>query len=291
MTSNNFTTVDTVDNEIESAINAGVALAEPTELEPGKTYAVALPDGGKVQIIDRDLDDYRDRPRRKRGTYTVHNATSFVTYLEKHMLPETEIWANILNSTITGVINAHSDINDQGDAEGPAGWEDHVVRFHLQKTPAWTAWKARDGVMAGQLDLAAHIEDRIIDIVSVDGSPSGADMLEVAQTFHATSKVAYSSSQRLSTGEVQLTYSEEGDAKAGRKGQLAIPEKFIVALQPYEGSPIYRVPARFRYRVRDTELEIGYALERPEDVLRTAFTDFVEQIATETSRKVMHGTP
>lgn len=277
----------TDNTENQDAINAGIALVDPTELDEGEKYAFLVPAGADVKVIDNDLDQYRDRPRRKTGQATVHTATAFVQYLTKHGLPETEIWADLNTSRIIAVVNAHQDINDRGDAEGPAGWGDHRAVLALQKTPAWQTWLACNNTLKGQLEFAELLENRAVDIVN----PDSATMLELAQTFTANRRIGFDSSQRLSTGEIQLNWHEEIDAKAGRKGDIAIPSLFELALQPYEGSPHYKVDARLRYRIHDQRLAIGYALDRPEDVLRNAFTDITDQIATETERQVWHGTP
>lgn len=285
-----MTDTELVTGDIQAALDAGVAGAAPEKLdEDGRFFSVVTPRGATHHIIDLEdqLDRHRDRPRRKAGQVTVHTATAFIQYLAKHGLPETEIWADLSTSRIVAVINAHQDINDQGDAEGPAGWGDHRATLALQKTPAWLAWMGRNSQLGGQLEFAEHLENRAVDIVN----PSSATMLELAQTFTANRRIGFDSSQRLSTGEIQLNYHEDIDAKAGRKGDIAIPSVFELALQPYEGSPHYKVDARLRYRIHDQRLTIGYFLDRPEDILRNAFTDVTEQIATETERQVWHGTP
>lgn len=275
-------------NPIGTALDAGIALAGPTELIDGARYAFVVPDGGQVQVIDNDLDQFRDRPRRKTGKATLHTATAFIAYLGKHGLPETEIWADVASSRITAVINAHHGIYaGEGTVSDKAGWGDHRATLALQHTPSWLAWTARNSKLGSQLDFAEHLEDYAGDV----RNPNSATMLEIAQTFTANRKIDFDSSQRLSSGEVQLRWHEEIDAKAGRKGDISIPERFELALQPYEGSPAYKIQARLRYRITDGRLAIGYALDRPDEALRIAFTDVTDQIAQETERQVWHGTP
>jgi hypothetical protein len=43
--------------------------------------------------------------------------------------------------------------------------------------------------------------------------------------------------------------------------------------------------------VTELQLRIGYALERPDDVLRNAFTDVVDTVANDSGRRVWHGQP
>lgn len=291
MPSTDLETTDTQD-----AIDAGIAIAEPHLLGGGSVYAIAVPAGGDVKIVDRDLDKYRERPRRLTGDVAVHDADSFVNYLTKHGLPETEIYADVPRGQLIAVINAHQGVGATDDpdllaadavaADEGAGWGDHRLTLALQQTPAWKAWAAFDRRMIGQVDFAEHIEERLADIVT----PPGADMLELAQTFQATRTVAFESSKRLSNGQTQLGYRESEDATAGKKGQLQIPERFELALRPYEGTDPYKVTARLRYRINGPTLAIGYLLDRPDEILRAAFLDIVTDVAGRTERIIFNGT-
>lgn len=141
--------------------------------------------------------------------------------------------------------------------------------------------------MLAQTAFAEHVEESLLDITA----PPAADMLEIAQSFQATTKVAFESGHRLNSGQQQLTYVEETGAKAGRKGELTIPQTFELALAPFEGSATYKVSARLRYRIGDGQLRIGYFLDRPEEVLRSAFIDTLTAIEAGVGGKALRGTP
>lgn len=280
-------------SDLQAVVDAGIAIAQPRRLDD-RFYSVTTPAGAQHHVIDLEQhrDRYRDRPRRKTGTTVVHDADSFVTYLAKHALPETEIYADVTTGALVAVINAHGHVEQTNgvtavEADDFAGWGDHRLHLQLHKTTAWKAWEAHDRRLLGQVDFAEHIEDRLLDIVT----PPGADMLELAQTFQATRAVGFESSKRLSSGQTQLTYREEENATAGKKGQLQIPERFELALVPFEGGEPYKVTARLRYRINGATLAIGYVLDRPEDILRAAFLDTVTDVASRTQRDVLNGVP
>lgn len=281
----------TENTDTKDAVNAGLAAAEPDALDEGtRFYSVVTPADASHEVIDLEkLRDYaRPRPRRKTGTVTVHTAEAMVAYLKKHGLVDTEVWADVTTGTVVAVINAHGGTPIEADGEEHvAGWGDHRAKLVLHKTPAWQAWTAYDGKLLGQLAFAEHLEDRAIDVVK----PDSATMLEIAQTFTAKRQIGFDSSQRLSTGQVQLRYHEDIEARAGQKGNIEIPQVFELALAPFEGSPAYRVNARLRYRIGDGKLSIGYALERPEDVLREAFGEITGLIAKDSGWDVWHGVP
>ncbi|MFK5689577.1 DUF2303 family protein [Ornithinimicrobium sp. LYQ92] len=239
---------------------------------------------GQARVIDvRDkLGILPAHPDRKTGQITLTNVDSFIDALAKHGLPETELYANTKAGTIRAVINAHGFTS--GGTEDAAGYGDHTITLALPATKDWQQWTAHDGKLMTQADFAEFIEDHLPNFVT----PSGADMLELAQTFQATTKVDFASSQRIASGETQLLYTEEQNATAGKKGSLAIPDKFSLALQPFERGEAYRVEARFRYRINGGNLALGYRLTRPEDVLRDAFDQVIEFVQGQTSRTVWH---
>lgn len=262
-------TVETTDTQ--AAIDAGVKIAEPHPLdEAHRFYALTPADGSEPVVIDlKDRAQHlADAPLRKSGAVVVRTAASLVAYINRHGTPGTEVWGDVERVAIRAVLN--------GDAIDGPGHGDHAATLQLRKTPSWLAWEKASGALGSQLALAELIEDRAIDIVS----PPAATLLEVAQTFKAARSVDFQSSNRLSTGDVELVYREQTDASAGKKGELTIPETFELALVPFEGAGTYKVTARLRYRISEGRLAIGFVLERPDDVLRMAFDDVASEVET-----------
>lgn len=267
----------------ETTENYDLIIAAQQAVDPKKLDRGIYFDGYRGKVIDireQLRDDLEQRPARKTGAYAVTDVPSFVDYLGKHALPETELWANVNTGTVRAVINAHLGTIEGGEAD--AGHGDHTATLQLATTDDWKDWTARDGKLSPQLDFAEFIEDHLPNFVN----PSAADMLELAQTFQATTKVDFESSQRVKSGETQIRYAEQQSATAGKKGNLAIPDTFDLALQPFEGSPVYKVQARFRYRISDGHLHLGYRLTRAKDVRKLAFDDVVGQIAKDADRTV-----
>lgn len=245
-------------------VDTAQAAVQPTELHPGIFYVPnrSTPIDLREQIEAGEADG----PRRKTGGYHVSDVEHFLEYLTKHRRPETEAWADVEAGTVRAVINAHS-----GDA---AGWEDHAITLLLHSTDDWKEWLSGDGRLRPQVEFAEFIEDHLPNFVN----PSAAVMLELAQTFQATTRVDFSSSQRVKSGETQIQYVESQNATAGRHGSLTIPDTFEVALQPFENGPAYKLEARFRYRIADGHLLLGYRLNRPKDARRLAFTETLAKV-------------
>lgn len=265
------------DSNAAEVIEVAQQAVEPHDLEPGAIAGIIVGDGARHEIID--LEKQLPAPRRKRGIARLLTADSFVATVERHSDDESELYADPAALTVTAIFNGHT--------RDLAGWGDHRAVLQLQRTTAWQRWMARNGQMGTQVTFAEHIENSLEDIID----PPAATMLEIAQTFHAHTRVQYRSAKRLTDGQTQLVYDEETTAAGGSKGDLTIPAEFYLSLQPFEGAQLYKVLARLRYRVVDGTLKIGYQLDRPEDVERHAFTDLLADVQARTSHTPLWGTP
>lgn len=269
----------TENNNAQAIIDTAQNAVEPWPASADVDFYIARGRDGEPKVIDMigQRSRYHLHPRRIIGHPSVYTHQAFEAYVSNHRTSELEVWADDQRGTVVAVFDSH-------DHEH-AGWGEHRLTLQLRQTPDWQTWTGLSGKMIKQVDFAEFIEDNIDNIVN----PSSADMLELAQSFQANSGVTFESSKFLDSGHRQLEYRESVEAKAGRRGQLEIPNYFELALQPYIGLDTYRVKARFRYRINDGDLLLGYKLDRPDDVLRTAFTDTVEQIGNDLDIVVLNG--
>jgi hypothetical protein len=263
---------------IIEAVREGV---DPYYVDADGSLFVATDRDGHKHVID--TEKYAPRPRRTTRAVTFTDPTHFAEYFAAHAGPReldgVEVWGDEQAATFTGIIDAPSP--DQ------PGWAGHRATLKLTTSTEWSAWSGASGQLMGQEGFAEFIEDRSADIVR----PTGAEMLELAQSFQAHTKVTFESAQILADGRRALEYREDVEARAGAKGQIEIPGTFDLALRPFLGCDPYKVVARFRYRMGGGNLQIGFKLNRPEDVLRAAFGDVVERVAAGTGRTVWMGRP
>ncbi|MHA4776030.1 DUF2303 family protein [Streptomyces sp. MSC1_001] len=264
---------------IQSVIDIAQQAAEPTALETGRVYAVRTAGGG-TQTLNLTGPEYTGIPARKAGNTTVRDATSFDAYFSKHADASTEVYADADRLTVTAVLDAHTaDI---------ARWAGHRLTLALRQTEAWKQWIQHDGQLMKQEEFAEFLEDHLPELLE----PSAAEMLEIAQSIQGATKVEWQNSTRLNSGQRQFQYAETVQAKAGQRGQLTIPETFVIGLVPFDGSVGYKLTARFRYRIsREGGLTLGYKLERPGDIIRQAFADVVTAIGEQIEQPIMNGTP
>jgi uncharacterized protein YfdQ (DUF2303 family) len=271
---------ETTDVTAETIRDLAYAATSPQVLEAGCVYGWLS--NGQVHRIDLTGDQYLDLPARKRGTVTVRDVASFAHYHERHADADSEVYADLDAATFTAVLDAH--------CTGGARWQQHRLILALQQTLPWKTWLSQDRRMLPQQQFAEFLEDNCRDLAS-DRPVSAADLLEIAQSFQANTKVKFSSGKRLATGQTQLTYVEEIDARAGNRGEIVIPSEFALAIVPFEDCAPAIVPARFRYRLDGGELRLGYFLADPARIAREAVAEIAEKVADACGTTVMRGCP
>ncbi|MFE7128916.1 DUF2303 family protein [Streptomyces sp. NPDC057617] len=264
--------------EAQAVIDIALRAARPVELAVGQIYAVATA-SGQIHQIDLTGEQYLDTPKRKAGTTVVRDVPSFMAYFDKHADKNSELYADVERRTITAVLDAHTGQD--------ARWGRHRLELQLRHTTAWTAWTGMDNRLVPQDKFADFVEDNLVDFVE----PTAATMLELAESFEATTTAEFQSSQRLDSGQRKFAYTEDVQAKAGHRGEITIPATLTLALKPFEGTEPYKVLARFKYRLDKGNLTLGFKIERPEDILAAAFADIRTLIDSDTEMAVLNGSP
>lgn len=243
------------------------------------------PKRGHRLIDSLDLEAHRPQPSQKRGDVGVATPQALVTYARRHLDERAStLWGDIDAGQITVVFNDHAD--QIGPTDPAAGWADHRAALQLQRPPEWNAWTGIDSRWLSQVDLAEFLEEHLLEVVQPDGST----LLEVTQTFHATTGARFKSSQQLHSGEQRLVYEEDVQARAGRTSHVEVPTDLTVRLRPWLGVDPVDIPAKFRFRVRDGGLWLGVKLLYIDDVSRTAVEDALATVSHELGLPAIQGT-
>jgi uncharacterized protein YfdQ (DUF2303 family) len=256
------------EHRTEAEAVAELAGGVPERVDADKLYSVVTPQGGVHHVVD--LERFLPAPKRTRGTVTVQTVGDLMRYTKRHDNETgTTVWIDADEHQIVTVLNDHS-------AES-AEWGDHRAVLRLRVTPEWRHWLSQDGKLLDQQTFAEHIEQGLLEI----RDPDSATMLEVAQSIEGTVTAEFKSASRLDNGAVGIAYVEETTAAAGPRGELEIPQRFTLAIAPFEGEEPCVIDARLRYRIRSGDLSIGYRLERPHDVIRASIELITEKLVTE----------
>lgn len=266
--------MDDVRTDVDAAAELS-ARPEQFDVPAGFAETVVAPPGWTVAVTDHER--LSDRPRRAIASVQVRDAAGFAAAVAQRSFQTVALYADDETMALTAILN-----DDHGQV---AGWRDNRVTLALRHTPEWTHWTSRDGVMLSQEAFALHIEDGLHEIVA----PAAADMLDLAQTFQATTSAKFKGGQRIATGERQFVYEEEVDAAAGKGGQVAVPDTFTLRVAPFYGSTLIDLTARFRFTLRASVLHLGYKLDRPKAVELEAFRVTVGAVEEELSLDAVAG--
>lgn len=265
-----------------------IAAANKGAREVGGTPFVVVPEGYRLEQLGHLLP----QPVRKTGTTSLHDAASFIAYVNDHKAPESRIYvdADFDSGRIkfAAVINEHS---PGADADiNYAAWRDHRAVFAPRQTPEWKAWLGKNRVKFSQQEFGEFLEYHLPEIVAPEGTryPQPAQLLEFALNLEETKKVKFRSGQRLQNGAVQLEYVEEGDDAT--KGKLEAFESFAIGIAPFFNGGGYQLEAKLRYRItNEGGLTFWYELQRPEKALEDAARDLLMQVQDSTSVPVLFG--
>lgn len=246
------------------------------EVDPSVDY-VTLDREGNARILD--LSSLLDRPERPEGTYSLATLASFIDYVKKHDQGDhTTVWVHPTDGRVVAILDDHA-------AEKTA-WREHQARLDLLVTDEWKFWAEADGNYMGQQEFAGLLQEGLPDIAK----PDAALLLEACSSIQATTNASFRSGFRLDNGEVKMQYDEQIDGKAGKHGELAIPEEFLLSLAPFVGNEKVIIAAHLRYRVRGGNLSIGYKLQQPDRVVQEALDEVADKLGAEFDR-VYRGQP
>lgn len=266
----------------------------PRKLDEG-IYATLGADGGIVieetygytQKRKHDWDQaHSDRPEFIHRAVTLLDVASFIDYLDRnttdsgdgvfrHGEGALELWANIDARNITAILDGHT------------GLRKHTATLALKVSREWSEWSAIDGKLLDQTTFAQFIEDHLSTIAE----PSGAILVDVCETLTGKTNVNWRSQTLGKNGQRQFVFEETVEAKAGQKGDLAVPTELTLVVRPFQGSDPIAIKARFRYRLHEGRLTIGVKLAEPERVLEDAFNVIVDDVQASVPVHVNHGRP
>jgi uncharacterized protein YfdQ (DUF2303 family) len=285
-----------IPTDTEAAAVARIAREgdQPFPVDHENVRILVWPRAGKMQ----SLEPYNAHPRRPRAQVEIDRPDSLVHYVKTYGDERTILAAHLPatgDPKVLAILDYHAPtlLTLDGTYLNAANWGEHRAVLTLTRSPEWQAWTGKAGKPLPQLEFAEFVEEHAADIVVPPDSPAGypnaAQMLDVALTLQARTEVEFASAQRLSNGQVQLTYNETIAAKAGQQGQTTIPERFAISTAPYDGGPPYLLTARLRFRLARGAVSFSYQLDRPHKVIEHALDATLKQIAEGTGRTVLRG--
>lgn len=253
-----------------------------TEL-PHRRHVVAVTEEHGLQVEAIEDDDLRPHPHRAEGTRTVADLPSFLAELARRPLDDTDstMWGNADRGQVTAIYNDH------GPETTEAGWRDDQLVLKLTPDPDWVKWHQLSGKFMRQVEFGDNVEDLLHTVVT----PDQADLLEIIDSVRASTKGEFENSIVRANGSQTVQYNTEVTTRAGRTGQLEVPQIVKLKLRPWEGHEVtYEVEAYFRLRIEGNALQLAIKLKPTRQKLRDAWADVTSKI-TETIGKPVYAQP
>ena len=256
----------------------------PIEFDRKFKPAILVPEGFNIEEIEHLLP----APVRKTAKITLNDAASFIDYTKKHgSLDNCTIYANTDFETQRAGLFAI--INDNGSEIDASSWRDHTATYAPVKTVEWKLWHASNGKAMGQEEVATFLENNLGDIATVEGMPTGTDMLKMATDFEATADKKFKSKTNIQSGGVSLVFVDQDDAATEQAMRLF--ERFSLGLRVFLNGTPYRLDARLKYRLNGGKLSFWYELIRPDRVFEDAVKDEFSAIKDKTGFPLLYGSP
>lgn len=268
------------DTEAEVLIGLGAGLsavqhieARPVAIAPGN-YAV------------RDLEEYLRRPTRIRANVRADNADSFCAYVGKHSYEESSLYVQMDVEKATLEVLA---VLDDNTYHAPA-WRQHVCKYTAKTSIEWRRWIDNNRKPMSQADFATFLEDNLHDIASVNGSPSGQDMLKMALGLEINAERRLKSKINLQSGGMRLEYVVDEDKDT--RESMEVFARFGIGIPVFESSSAaYPMEARLKYRERDGKVSFLFELIRHDRVYRAAAMAEIKEIEERTEISPIFGRP
>lgn len=273
---------------------------ESVELVRDSTKAMVLvvPKGRELKSIKPFLDEYRDRPERIKGCAVLTDLDSFIEHTNRFKVPNSVIFADSEECTLATVFDYHA---NQSTPE----FGEHRAKYECPKSDAWEKWDEFCGEPHTQDEMAAFLEDRIMDIGVVDpDEPEYSAAVEIGEKLHkeyampnqlltlstklaVTVKMQVKQSVNRQSGERALVFVEEHEADEN----VVVPGLFLLSIEVFRDGAVHHIPARLRYRVVNSTITWAVELYRPDLALKEAFDKVCIEAQTETELPLYRGMP
>lgn len=288
-------------NDAAAVINAVERLSEGELISlpsAGAPAILVLPRGKRVASLKALADEWRNVPERIIGTAKLTTLESFIEHVHRFKRPSTAVFAN--DDELIAVYDYH-----EGAAESRAPAADncqHRARYAFPYSKEWCAWHAVHGRELQQKPFAEFIEEHVQDISAPKDTDadrwfgelgftlaSPSTMLGLSRGLAVRVESEAVSRPNLSTGEMEVSYKEQHADSTGQP--LKVPGGFMLQIPPFENGPLYRIPARLRYRVSGGKVLWTVMLYRSDAVRRDAIQDAARNVADKTQTPVFRGYP
>lgn len=271
-------------DNIQAAVDAGAAMADADQhwTDIGGIPVAIVPGAYTTRVMAEVLaaqDARAAAPRRLRGTSTHLEMASFIEHVNRFKDAASVIYADPSKGTLTAIY-------DHPAGSGMPAWAEHRAIYACPTSEQWRTWTGHAGVPMAQDPFGAWIDDHMEDIVSADGYPPAAAVLEMARSLVIHSHGTFERRINPTTGESICVCKDEHEASSTK-----IHRAFMLGIPVFIGGQSYALEARIRFTMRDGKPQFSYDLPRASAVLADAFNQIRAHVTEKTGLPLYVGTP
>lgn len=291
-------------SEADAVIDAAKGLLQSEQVldDDKNLIGLVLPQGRTVKSLKPLFDEYLPAPERKVGISTHLTILSLIEHFNRTRDEGSVFFADIRRETPKLLA-----VYDYNQKDGAARFGQHRAEYAFPLSDEWKAWDGVDGETLEQADFALFIEDRIADIaqpheatkktlevlerlqLGLADIAEPARMANLSQGLSVRVDVRVQGIKRLSSGECQISYSQENQDENGQP--LKVPSIFIIAIPLFRGGDYYAIPVRLRYRVTGQRVTWSFALYRTEEIFDAAIQRELDRVKESTEAPIFAGFP
>jgi hypothetical protein len=224
--------------------------------------------GGRVICVSHPLTP--NLPKHIVADARFITAESLITYAAPFIgveFPRAKLFVNVAGPSMVVDFDYHSPVVTGAPNMG-ANHRAHTATWLMRTSLNWDRWVAIDGKVLPQKAFVEFLEENAVDV----REPKGAELMELLAAITGTKKVSFTNGVRLASGDVQVSWVEETDAKT--KGDRVMPGSFLLGLPIFFGdTDAYAVTALLRYIVNDSGLSFKIVLNRRQEIFEKAVAE------------------
>lgn len=277
-----------------------------------KVPVLVLPEGRKATSIQHFIDEIRAHPVRREGTSAMQDLDSFVAMTNRFKSDFSAVFglcdAETADLSLTTVFDYH-DPSEKKD--GMPRFMRHKCTYRFPVSDEWKAWMSMNDNWLDQNEFAEFLEEHIIDVAAPPAFDSKPDLndfekhllnlvstleskftgpsgiLELSRGLSIRTEEKFESRQKLATGELAITFSNEHKDEQG--GKLKVPDLFLINIPVFKNGANYLIPVRLRFRKDGPKLAWKFLLHRTELIVNHAFEEGCTKVKAETELPLFIG--
>lgn len=265
------------------------------------TGIMLIPASMKAESIKPYMDEYLEKPTRRKGTAVLRRAKSFIELVNRFKGDNSVLFAKVkvMDTSIQANINAIFDYHPANGDVTDADNCDHKATYSFPLSKKFEKWLAGNGKGMDQSEFAFMLESRIADIADPGDDdtariaglkPNFAEaigMLELARNLEIYSNETFVQAYKTSSGEKELKFKSENVDADGKP--VSVPDFFVINLPLFEGGNPQRILVHLRYRKNGASITWYYELYNVDEMLGEGFESDCQSIQEEVALPLYFG--